>query len=233
MKARRREWAWLAAGWLLAVVVFRGWPGLDLWVSAQFHAGAGVFPLDEHPVVRGVYLVVPWLGRAMFVASLLVLLWAWRRPAAVPRPWARRAGAMALVLVLGLTGVVHGVFKDHWGRPRPVHVTEFNGPHPFQPALQRSDLCQRNCSFVSGHAGTGYVLMALGLFGAPATRRRWWAVGLASGLLIGLGRVMQGGHFASDVVFGALIIGVCAALIREAWLRLTLARRRRRLARPA
>ena len=139
----------------------------------------------------------------------------------------RSCAALALVLALGLGAVVHGVFKEHWGRPQPNETTAFAGALAFQPALHPSALCATNCSFVSGHAATGFVLMACGLFGTARTRRRWALIGLSAGLLIGLVRVAQGRHFASDIVFGALLIGLCGLLLREAWLRALRWRRRR------
>lgn len=52
--------------------------------------------------------------------------------------------------------------------------------------------------------------MAVGLLSAPAVRRRWTliALGTGTGFVIGAGRVLQGGHFASDIDFGALFIGL-------------------------
>ena len=59
----------------------------------------------------------------------------------------------------------------------------------------------------------------------PAARRRWWRLGMAAGLFFGLGRIVQGGHFASDIVFAALVIWLVGAVIRSVWLRLRWRRR--------
>lgn len=203
-----------AACTLLALALFRLWPELDLRVSgAVFDAdGASRFPLGDTPLVRWVYLAVPWTGRFALLACL-VLLFRIRTP---PR-WRRCAQVMLLALVLGLWGVVNVGLKDHWGRPRPTEVSAFGGPHPFQSAGTISPYCGRNCSFVSGHAATGFTLIAVGLLGAPATRRRWWRIGVVAGVLVGAGRVLQGGHFLSDIVFAGLAMhGVCL-LIRAGW----------------
>lgn len=204
---------WLVAT-LAALALFRLWPGLDLGVSAAaFDAdGPSRFPFGDAAPVQWLYLAVPWLGRCALLAGLVLAF----GPGASPR-WRRRARALLLALVLGLWGVVNVGLKDHWGRPRPTEVSAFGGPHPFQSAGTVSPYCDKNCSFVSGHAATGFTLMAVGLFGAPATRRRWWWIGLAAGVLIGAGRVLQGGHFLSDVVFAGLAMqGVCL-LIRAGW----------------
>lgn len=198
----------------VALALFRGWPALDLAVTGALYDAVGPvrFPFGLAAPVQASYLVVPWFGRLALVGALVLMFW----PGTGPR-WRHRAQGLLLALVLGLWGVVNVGLKDHWGRPRPTEVSAFGGPHPFQPAGTISPYCDRNCSFVSGHAATGFTLMAVGLFGAPATRRRWWWIGLAAGGLIGAGRVLQGGHFLSDIVFAGLAMqGVCL-LIRAGW----------------
>jgi lipid A 4'-phosphatase len=51
---------------------------------------------------------------------------------------------------------------------------------------------------VSGHASGAFFILTLSwIFGY----RRWLWVGLLVGSIVGLGRILQGGHFLSDVVF--------------------------------
>ena len=85
--------------------------------------------------------------------------------------------------------------------------------------------CARNCSFVSAHAAAGYVLMAGGLLW-PARRRRWIWIGLVVGSVIGVVRIIQGGHFLSDVIGAAAVVAATNRAI-ENW-----ARRRGWLAAP-
>lgn len=217
-RARNREclaW-WLAAAVLVAV--FGLLPELDVWVSHTVHSGGGEFPLAQLAWVQGVYHLTPWLGRGLFVVSLLVLLLAATGVPISRHIW-RKAGAMALVLLLGLGGVVHGIFKENWGRPRPHHVQDFAGSQAYVPALQPGGSCARNCSFVSGHAATGFGLVAIGVFSPRARRRTWFLVAMAAGLIVGAGRILQGGHFLSDVLFAGLIMWGVATATRAIWLR--------------
>ena len=46
-----------------------------------------------------------------------------------------------------------------------------------------------------------YALMGLGLGCGPSWRRRWFLIGTVAGAVVGLGRIMQGGHFLSDIIF--------------------------------
>jgi membrane-associated PAP2 superfamily phosphatase len=224
MKARHRE----LRAWLLAlavfVIVFTAWPQLDLWATHQIYQ-AGDFPHGHDGWVLLLYRHVPHTSVA--VAAVLLVLLAWNAVThRLPRWFARRCGALLLLLAIGSLVVNNGL-KEHWGRPRPNQVMDFGGPHPFQPALRPSTLCTRNCSFVSGHAASGFAPLVWGLFAAPALRRRWLWVGLATGLLVGAGRVLQGGHFVSDILFAGLVVWGLALAIRAVWLRWRARRLRR------
>jgi lipid A 4'-phosphatase len=232
MTAGRREFL----SWLLTTVVLVGvyllWPGLDLLVSRQFYLPDEGFWINRLDAVQAVHHAVPLLGRVLFV--LAAVCWALGRWGRWPllRRWWRPAAALTLCMVFGLGALVHEVFKDHWGRARPVHIEAFGGQARFTPPLQPSDQCDRNCSFVSGHAATGFVLVAVGALGAVGRRRRWLWVGTLAGLTLGVLRIAQGGHFLSDVLFGWLMMWGVAMLIRDAWVRArTLKQRKHWLAR--
>ena len=71
-----------------------------------------------------------------------------------------------------------------------------------------------NCSFVTGHGAAGFYLITFALLMAPGRRRRMAMTGaVVLGALIGLGRMMQGAHWLSDVVFaGVFNIAIAWAL---------------------
>lgn len=227
LRTRVQERLAFAALLALAVWVFETWPLLDLWASSQFYAherfqGAGWF---------WVWLLYEWsptVARGLVALALLSMALTLVWPSVLSRRWARRAAALVLVAGLGVGLFVHNVLKDHWGRPRPVLTQEFGGVHPFQPPLQPSSLCPRNCSFVSGHAAGGFMLLSIGLMGSRRTRWRWWALGVLAGGTIGLARIAAGGHYLSDIVFSFLALWALAMALREVWLRMALMRRRRR-----
>jgi lipid A 4'-phosphatase len=231
MKARHRERRALGLTGLALVALFEIWPELDLHLAALLYADAGSFPGADLLWVQVLYRGTPWLGRLAFLASAIVLLVACWRRADVPRKLWRRAAAVQLVMLLGIGLVVHAAFKEQWGRPRPYELQVFAGEHAYVPALRPTGPCRGNCSFVSGHAATGFALLSLAMFAPRSRRRRWfvWAVG--SGLLIGAGRMLQGGHFLSDVLFAGWFMWMVTALVREAWLWVVHWRRGRRRAR--
>jgi lipid A 4'-phosphatase len=206
---------WLQRYWgiplLLALqLLFWQVPALDLWFSGLFwRPGEGFYLADLAPVQWSYwafryipYLLVPvlvWL----FVAS-----WIWaRRSEAILR---RGLLFLFLVMAIGPGLLVNEVFKAESGRARPATVQQFEGSRVFTPAFEGSDQCSSNCSFVSGHAAMGFFFLA---FAWVLRDRRWLYWGAAIGLLVGLGRVMQGAHFLSDVLFGYPVVYLTALLL--------------------
>lgn len=109
---------------------------------------------------------------------------------------------LSFLLAPGL--VVNGIIKSHSGRARPGHIEQFGGSKTFTQPLMITDQCATNCSFVSGHAASGFALMALAFV---YTRRKYMlmTLGISMGLVIGSVRIIQGGHFLSDVLFSGVI----------------------------
>lgn len=189
-------------------VIFLVFPEIDLAVSRLFYVPGRGFPWSEAAWVKAIYAVAPWLLNGLAVASALALLLSlWPRY----RHWLRPA-AYVMAVVLGVQLIGGELLKDEWGRARPHQIREFGGSATFTPAWLLSDQCQRNCSFVSGHASGAFAWMALAWV-FPRRRRLWLALGLAWGSMVSLVRLMQGGHFLSDVVFAGLLVYLIADLL--------------------
>lgn len=228
IRARQKAWGFWCLGLLLASVVFRVWPGLDLAVATAFYSPGQGFAGEHSVWMAWVYEAVPRLGQALLVLALLVGLTRWIWPRQVPRWFWRRLAAWLLVVVLGVGLFVHEALKNRVGRPRPEQIVQMGGQAPYVPIYTVSHWCQSNCSFVSGHAAIGFSVMGLGMWAPLHRRRRWWLAGMLLGLGIGYVRMAQGGHFLSDIVFAGLSIWVSALLIRWAWLRWRVSQRHRR-----
>jgi lipid A 4'-phosphatase len=200
MNAPARKWPLLPA-LAVALLLLALSTLADLPLSRLFHqAGEGFF-LDRAWPVQLLYRGTPWLIGSVTAALLAALAWG----AATRARHVRNAAAYGLLaLALGPGLVVNGVLKEHWGRPRPQQIVQFGGTASFVPALWPSRQCTHNCSFVSGHAAAGFFLIT-GAWIWPRRRRAWLIVGIGAGGLIGLARIVQGGHFLSDVL-GALLV---------------------------
>ncbi len=79
----------------------------------------------------------------------------------------------------------------------------------FLPVGEWADRRFPNSSFPSGHAAVAFFLMGPGF--VINSHRRWlrracFAGGMGYGLAMGFTRVMQGGHFLSDVLWAGTIV---------------------------
>jgi len=217
MSASWRFWAALGAIAAAAAILFSAAPALDLAVSGLFWREGEGFHLRAAWPARLAYDAVPVLTQAVLAAlALAVIVLVVRR-----RPAAARAGLLdrrsvaflGLSLLLGPGLVVNGLLKSLWGRARPSQVEAFGGAQPFTPALVPADACLANCSFVAGHAAMAFWFVAFAfLLSDRRSRRAAFAAGLAFGAVVGFGRIVQGAHFLSDVVFaGIVVVAVVAA----------------------
>ena len=213
----------LPAVWIPAVVLAAAtsvfWAtDADLALVRPFFAGPEGQLDDRWPLMLaqpwktlydwGVYpaLFLGCGGMAVWVASFVwQKLERWRDPGLF----------FALVLIVGPGILVNAVFKPYWSRPRPHATVPFGGDRDFVPVWQRGH-GEEDSSFPSGHAAMGFYLMA------PAfvcyRRRPWLAagfllLGLAGGGIVGLARVVAGGHFPSDVLWSGGIVYFTALLL--------------------
>ena len=208
---------WAAAGLVTALLAagFVGFGGIDLWFSGFFWNGTEGFFLRDAWWARLAYEIIPIFTFGVVGLALigLILNAVLRRPIGPLRN--RVLLYLIAVVAIGPGLVVNVVFKDHWGRARPRDVVEFGGTKTFTPAFVISDQCSKNCSFVAGHPSMAFAMVALVL--VAARRRRAWliALAIAVGTVVGFGRIVQGGHFLSDVVFSAIFtVAVAAGLYR-------------------
>ena len=113
--------------------------------------------------------------------------------------------------------VVNTALKDNFGRARPAQIQEFNGTKEFTPAFVMTDQCDRNCSFSSGHAAMGFYFSAIAYVAAGLYFSRIYMLTIIFGAMVGLSRIIMGGHFASDVLTSGFIILLFNHLIYLWW----------------
>ena len=210
----RRPAVWIPAAVLLAATVLFRSTDLDVALVRPFFSGHVVphdggikeFPLQFVQPWKGLYVWGQYPALILGVGGLVVwtVSFFWKRL----RPWRDPGLFYVLLLILGPGIVVNCVFKPFWSRPRPQATIIFGGDREFLAVLQRGHE-DNDSSFPSGHAAMGFYLMA------PAfvcwRRRPWLALafvlfGLGSGGIIGLARMVAGGHFPSDVLWAGGIV---------------------------
>lgn len=187
---------------LAAFVVF---PESDLAVSSLFYRPDGGFYLRHHPILEALTWSARYGAYTLAFGFLTLAVGCLVAKRAILGQTARVWAFLLFALLVGPGLVANVIFKDNWGRARPRQTEVFGGVAPFTPALLPASNCARNCSFVSGDGSFGFFLPCLAVLAPPRARRRaFWSL-LAFGSLFGIGRIISGAHFISDVVYAACL----------------------------
>ena len=189
-----------------AGLVFGLYPKLDLILAEPFFNPATRHWIAYQPPGSSMRYLAFWLivgiaAPAVIAVMLKLLLPRWRM--IIP---GRAAVLMIATLAVGPGLLVNVIFKDHWGRPRPNDVTEFQGTMHFVPWWDPRGECVKNCSFVGGESSGAFWTMAPAAVVPPQWRALAYGAALTFGSAVGLLRVAGGGHFVSDVVFGGIFV---------------------------
>ncbi|MBN1426705.1 phosphatase PAP2 family protein [Candidatus Fermentibacteria bacterium] len=128
----------------------------------------------------------------------------------------RTAGIfLAANLLLG-PGILGNSTKFLWGRPRPRHIEQFGGTQQYRPVWAPRPGA-RGTSFPSGHVVTAFSLGGISVLAAsPVARGALVLASLVYGTLMGIARMTQGAHFATDVTWSATLAWVAIAMAARA-----------------
>ena len=203
----------LFAGLLLVTWLFQMW-NLDLRIQRQFYDPASGWPWGQGRFWLFLYHYGTVPGLVLTLTALIFFYLSFIR-----RRWEHLRVPMlvvALTAVIGAGVLVNGVLKPFWGRPRPREVVEFGGQWEYRPA-HRPGIPGRGQSFPCGHCTMGFLFITL--FYLPGVSRKWavpgGCAGIAGGLLLGGARILQGAHFATDVLWSGGIVLMTAVLLHD------------------
>lgn len=192
----------------ICALIFTLWPQLDLATSQIFFDPVSkTFSAGKTPAIEVIYRVFAKIHFLLLLVLIPLAIVQRQRhqQGDVRKKWLPSFLLAALLLGPGLLGNV--VLKDNSiGRARPNEVLQFGGGDQFTPAFAYSGACDHNCSFISGHAAIGFYFIGIGWMLRSATA---YFFGLLLGATVGLTRIIQGGHFLSDVVFAYWLIHFC------------------------
>ena len=193
---------------LMAVLIAIENTGIDSTVSHWFFdGGSRSFPLRQTFLLETVlhywtkYSVI--LITCLFAAAVGFTYLA---PALRPR----RRLLLFITLAMTLAPLVVTAMKQVTDRPCPWDLVEFGGAVPYTHLFEpREQPHARGLCFPAGHAATGFALLAF-FFAAHREGRHRLAraallAGLLAGLALGLGRIAQGAHFVSHVLWSGVV----------------------------
>jgi lipid A 4'-phosphatase len=189
-------------------LVFGFFPEVELRAAQHFHdvvdAGGNVFAWRIYPPLMMARDIGLWVSTAIIVPVLGALALKLLAPKCKMLVPGRAVIFLIATLALGPGLLVNVVLKDHWGRPRPIDVTQFGGSDHYVRWWDPRGNCPNNCSFVSGDvAGAFWTIAPAALMPAPY-RALAYGAALLLGTAMATFRVMAGGHFVSDVVFAGV-----------------------------
>jgi len=191
---------------LVIGLLFGIYPELDLKLAALFYdAAARAFPLKLNALAAIARDGAMWIAWGLALPAIAALAIKLARPDK-PLLISGRAIIFLLVTLAFSAGVLTNLtFKSYWGRPRPVVVTQFNGPEPFMPWWDPRGSCGRNCSFFSGEGATAFWTYAPAALTPPAWRPLAYAAATLFGVITSGLRMAFGGHFFTDVAAAGLV----------------------------
>jgi len=130
------------------------------------------------------------------------------------RRYRRQALYILLVILIGPGLVVNLIVKDHWGRPRPMHIQQFGGEYEYIPPVKIGHTTDK--SFVCGHCSVGYSFFAL-YFLANNYRLFYFVLTLGLAWTMGFTRMTSGGHFVSDILWSGYLVFLVALALYYGW----------------
>jgi lipid A 4'-phosphatase len=202
-------WIFIVLG--IALFLF---PKLDVMFTHAFYSADLGFVHKNNHIVVLCFRLVPIVTTIFGVLCMsYITYFAFKGKRIVQMP----VMYLLVAVVLGPGLFVNYALKDHIGRARPSQILEFGGNKAFVGPLRISNECEHNCSFSSGHAAMGYYFSGISYVVPPQYQTLVFALGIALGSVIGLGRIAQGGHFLSDVVFSGIFIMLINHLCFVLW----------------
>ena len=144
-----------------------------------------------------------WIGLGLAGGFLLLLIWRGGKKG-------RIAAVLLIPIIIASDQISSSIIKTLVARPRPCHL--ING----LPVLENIHLlvpCGGGYSFPSSHAANNFAFATLISF----FYRRWsWIAFIYAGLMA-FSRVSVGVHYPSDIIGGALVGMLCAAMVIILW----------------
>jgi lipid A 4'-phosphatase len=196
----------------LAVAVFVGvvfgvYPRLDIDISAFFYnRPADLFLVNAQPWANNLRAAARWLSALILAPACLAIVGKLILPKQRMLIGGRAALFLVVTMALGPGVLTNLILKDHWGRARPIDITELGGAFHFTAWWDPRGDCPTNCSFVAGEPSGAFWTLAPAALAPPQWRLLAYSGALAFGAAVGLLRIAGGAHFFSDVVFAGVLM---------------------------
>ncbi len=179
----------------------------DIDVSAMFYdPQRHLFVVNAQPWAMHAREGARWLTTVIFAPACLAFVGKLVMPKRRMLVGVRAALFLIVTMALGPGILANVILKDHWGRARPIDVTELGGSGRFTAWWDPRGDCPNNCSFIAGEPSGAFWTLAPAALAPPQWRLLAFSGALAFGGALGLLRIAGGGHFFTDVVFAGVFL---------------------------
>ena len=134
---------------------------LDIYISSIFYFGNNQFVLQTYYTTSIIFrkVLLPLLLIYIFILPMMSKFSTIRK---VYFNYRFSLKDIVFIWTSGLTTIilfVNILLKNMWGRARPNDILTFGGEGNFTPWYKFGDSCASNCSFISGDASVGFMLI--------------------------------------------------------------------------
>lgn len=207
---------WILVGGIGVFLAIASWVGiqwdLDRTISSRFYSPEqGWFLRDSQPwKFLYEYGTIP--GLLLTIGSLV--LWFITLGNSRFGKWNRHFLLIFLVAFIGGGVIVNAFLKDYWGRPRPREIQDFGGKWSYKHVIQPGTPGQGH-SFPCGHCTMGYLFVTFVFFREHSRLLAYLGSGFGFlyGILMSIGRVVQGAHFSLDALWSLGVITLVSIII--------------------
>ena len=189
---------------ILAIFITVG-PELDIYISSFFYYGNNQFMIQN-------YYMISIIFRKILLLLLLIYIFVFpivSKLLPIQKIYFDYKFSFSEIFFVWLSGtvtmilLVNILLKNLWGRVRPNDILPFGGVENFTPWYKLGNSCLSNCSFVSGDASVGFLLV---VFYFITKKNIYLYLSIVLGSILGIIRIIAGGHFFSDIVFSQIIV---------------------------
>ncbi len=211
---QRRGWylAALQMAALLLVTVLLELFDVDRRLAAHFYRAGRGWYLAKAPVWVWLYAYGTIPGLILTLGALA----GWSAGFFVPylKSWRKPCLLVVLTAMIAAGLLVNAVLKQYWGRPRPSQTTEFGGKWDYRPIFPPGPP-GKGASFPCGHCTMGFVFLAMAGFRRQSKTLAvsGVATGMALGVILSVGRMVQGAHFLSDTIWSLGIVAITITIL--------------------
>ncbi len=189
---------------IIGVLVTVGY-AFDVFLSGLFYYGSAQFFLQGQDFLSVVFrdILLPLLVVYIFILPIIGFFIPIHQ---IYFGYKFRLKELIFIFITGVTTLillVNVLLKNMWGRTRPNDILEFGGSDIFTPWYKFGDSCVSNCSFVSGDASVGFALI---VFYFITKKHVYIYLSVLFGVSLGFIRIIEGGHFFSDIIFSQIIV---------------------------